>query len=244
MATFVLVHGAWLGGWIWRDVESSLREAGHQDHTPTLTGLGEREHLGTPAVDLETHVTDVVNVLDDETLEDVTMVGHSYAGLVVTGVLERAADRIASVVYLDAMVPREETPTSFYDLGDEAYRETIESEASEGGSDWRWPMPEAPGGFEGISDADAAWIREKAVGHPIGTFEQPVDDMNPIERGIETTYVLCTLNGMAAADLESVRETVRARDWELVEFETGHWPMVSIPGELVDLLESHVRGLS
>lgn len=235
MATFVLVHGAWLGGWVWRPVESRLREAGHRVYTPTLTGLGEREHLGTPEVDLETHVTDVVNVLEYEDLDAVTIVGHSYAGLVVTAVLEREADRIESVVFLDAMVPRVGEATSFYDLGDEEYRRSIESEASEGGASWRWPMPDAPDGFEGISDDDAAWIREKAVPHPLGTFDQQVKDVNPTDLGIETTYVLCTQNGMAESDLDLIRETVRARDWTLVEVETGHWPMVSTPEFLVDL---------
>src|SRR5258708_6211129 len=102
MATFVLVHGAWLGGWVWKHVTHHLLQAGHIAYTPTLTGLGERVHLATPHMTLDTHILDIVQTLDFEDLHDVILVGHSYAGLVITGVADRASARIAQLIYLDA----------------------------------------------------------------------------------------------------------------------------------------------
>src|SRR3954453_21148411 len=108
MATFVLVHGAWHGGWCWRRVAPLLRVAGHAVYTPTLTGLGERAHLLTREVGLETHIRDTVNVLECEELNDVILVGHSYGGIVITGTAERAPERVGHLVYLDAMVTLDE----------------------------------------------------------------------------------------------------------------------------------------
>lgn len=105
MATFVLVHGATAGGWVWRPVPSLLRAEGHEVYTPTLTGLGERAHLLSPEVDLGTHIQDVVNVLEFERLSQVILVGHSYGGVVVTAVAERIPERLAQLVYIDALVP-------------------------------------------------------------------------------------------------------------------------------------------
>ena len=105
MATFVLVHGAWHGGWCWKKVAPLLRSAGHEVYTPTLTGLGERDHLLTRDIGLDTHIQDIVNVLEYEELTQVVLVGHSYGGMVVTGVAERAHERLRQLVYLDAATP-------------------------------------------------------------------------------------------------------------------------------------------
>src|SRR5690242_2869175 len=107
MATYVLVPGAWLGGWCWQRVTPLLRAAGHEVYTPTLTGLGERVHLGSPETDLDTHIQDIVNVLVYEDLRDVVLLGHSYSGMVVTGVADRVPDRLSQLVYLDAIVPND-----------------------------------------------------------------------------------------------------------------------------------------
>ena len=104
MANFVLVHGAWIGGWCWRPNAQALRKAGHEVFTPTLTGLGERSHLMNPGINLDTHIADIVNVIKHEELSDVVLVGHSYGGMVVTGVADTLADKIRSLVYLDARV--------------------------------------------------------------------------------------------------------------------------------------------
>jgi pimeloyl-ACP methyl ester carboxylesterase len=105
MANFVLVHGAWIGGWCWRPNAQALRKAGHEVFTPTLTGLGERSHLMNPSINLDTHIADIVNVIKHEELSDVVLVGHSYGGMVVTGVADALAEKIRSLVYLDAFVP-------------------------------------------------------------------------------------------------------------------------------------------
>lgn len=236
MATFVLVPGAWLGGWCWKYVASPLRSAGHDVYTPTLTGLGEREHLAHPEVDLETHITDVANVLEYEELTDVILVGHSYAGLVVTGVVDRAPERIAHVVYLDAMTPMGDQPTSVFDLGPSEYREMVEAEADEHGDGWRWPMPDDPDGWVDISESDARWLHSKAVPQPVETFSQPVAVKSSAAIDLPSTYVLCTENGMDDAVLDVVRGLVNERGWNLAELQTGHWPMVSRPSDVADLL--------
>ena len=105
MNTFVIVHGAWAGGWFFQETARFLRAAGHEVYTPTLTGIGERVHLGHPDIDLDTHIQDIVNVLEYEDLEDVSLVGYSYGGMVVTGVAERVPERIKQLIYLDAFVP-------------------------------------------------------------------------------------------------------------------------------------------
>lgn len=105
--TFVLVHGTWHGGWMWRDVAALLRARGHRVFTPTCTGCGEREHLSTPDVGLETHIQDIQGVIDTEELEDVILIGHSFSGITITGVADRRKDRIKRIVFFDALVPRE-----------------------------------------------------------------------------------------------------------------------------------------
>lgn len=234
MTTFVLVHGAWLGGWCWKYVAPDLRSAGDVVYTPTLTGLGERDHLGGPDVDTEIHVTDVANVIEYEDLSDVVLVGHSYGGLVVTGVLARVPDRIERTVYLDAMVPMTDDPASFFDMVPSAYRSSIEAEV-EAGDGWRWPMPDDPDGWNGISPEVDAWARSKAVGHPVGTLSGHVS-LGPAARERPATYVICTENGEGEEVHDTVREFVAERGWTLEELDTGHWPMLSTPNAVTDLL--------
>ena len=107
MTTFVLVHGGWTGGWRWQHARRSLTAAGHEVFTPTLTGMGERVHLAQPGIDLQTHILDVVNVLEAEDLRDTVLAGHSYGGMVITGVAERVPERLAHLVYLDAFLPQD-----------------------------------------------------------------------------------------------------------------------------------------
>jgi pimeloyl-ACP methyl ester carboxylesterase len=162
MATFVLVAGAWHGGWCWKRVRPLLRKAGHEVFTPTLTGLGERVHLLSPEVDLETHVTDIVNVLKYEDLTDVVLVGHSYSGVVVGVVSHRVPERIAQVIYLDALVP--ENGKSIRDLhADHGLHESVQRarqrlETEPDGWKDAPPAPDAP--VLGVTEqADIAWMR-------------------------------------------------------------------------------------
>jgi len=137
MATFVLVPGAWLGSWCWQRLAPLLRAGGHDVSPLTLTGLGDRAHLGTPATDLATHVADVVNALAYEDLSEVVLVGHSDAGFVVAGVADPVPARVARLVYLDANVPRD--GAALFDGWSTAGRSTVVAEAQVGGDGWRWP---------------------------------------------------------------------------------------------------------
>src|SRR5215218_11345208 len=137
MATYVLVGGAWLGGWCWQPIARHLRDQGHNSYPLTLTGLGERAHLASPEVDLETHITDVVNLIEFEDLHDVVLVGHSYAGIVVTGVADRIPERISLLAYLDSGPSPD--GVSFLDLQPPAARELLERLIEQEGEGWRLP---------------------------------------------------------------------------------------------------------
>jgi pimeloyl-ACP methyl ester carboxylesterase len=139
MTSYVLVGGAWLGGWCWRPVTRRLREDGHDVYPVTLTGLGERAHLARPEVDLDTHISDVVNVIEFEDLSEVVLLGHSYAGFVVTGVVDRVGDRISRLVYLDSGPAPD--GASFMDMQSREARQHIERRAAELGDGWRLPLP-------------------------------------------------------------------------------------------------------
>ena len=189
MATFVLVHGAFHGGWCWRKVTARLRASGHEVFTPTLTGLGERTHLASPAVDLSTHVRDVANLMEWEELSDVTLVGHSYAGMVITGVADRVPYRLASLVYLDAVLPGD--GQSALDLQPPERRESIlEDVAANGG--WLWPARSAE--FYGVRDpGKQAWVDDKCTPQPFHTlFERLRRDGPPGGKVARKLYIRCT----------------------------------------------------
>src|SRR5262249_44459260 len=172
MAVFVLVHGGWHGGWCWRRVAPPLRAAGHAVYTPTLTGLGERAHLATPATGLDTHIRDVLGVLAYEDLRDVILVGHSMAGMVVTGVAERAPDRLAHLVYLDATVPRD--GESDLDCHPELRGDRPAAFEARAGSDGRLAPRLRPHLFGIDSAADSAWVNGLLTPHPIKAFTDPL----------------------------------------------------------------------
>jgi pimeloyl-ACP methyl ester carboxylesterase len=230
MAIFVLVHGAWHGGWCWRRVAPFLRAAGHEVLTPTLTGLGERSHLASSAIDLNTHVQDVVNVLEFEDLRNVILVGHSYGGMVITGVSERAADRLRHVVYLDAFVPRH--GQALLDLIATPSRETIQQQAQAA----RGMMPPFPVARYGVFEPeDVRWVEARLVPHPFKTMSTPVTLENPAALALPKTYVYC--NNPAMGFFEAFAERTRAaQGWRYRELATGHDAMVTMPRELTSLL--------
>src|SRR5215211_1299856 len=139
MATYVLVPGAWLGGWVWQDVAARLRGRGHDVYPITLTGLGERVHLARPEVDLETHITDVVNTVQWNDLEDVILAGHSYAGTVITGVADRIPDRIQQLVYVDSAPLAD--GMAMTDLYPPDAVVALRQAVDQAGDGWRWPFP-------------------------------------------------------------------------------------------------------
>jgi pimeloyl-ACP methyl ester carboxylesterase len=169
MASFVLVHGAWHGGWCYRAVAKMLRTKGHDVFTPTMTGLGERSHLLRRGIDLDTHIDDILNVIKWEELRDVVLCGHSYGGVVVTGVADRIPDLVKAVVYLDAFVPEDGDNVMDY-LGAERQAKILRDCEAHGGIAVAAPPPE----FYGVNQADIEWVRRNLTPHPLGTLQQPI----------------------------------------------------------------------
>jgi pimeloyl-ACP methyl ester carboxylesterase len=192
VASYVLVHGGAHGGWCYRRVARMLRSAGHEVYTPTLTGLGERSHLLSPKIDLDLHITDVVAVLDHEDLRDVILVGHSYGGMVITGVADRAADRVGRLVYLDAATPV--NGQSLVDVAGPIIEATRPSGQMVDGVELvLLPSGEA-GRFYGVDDpGDVAWMAERLKGHPWKCFEQRLELTNEAALwAIPQYHVVCT----------------------------------------------------
>lgn len=233
VATFVLVHGGGHGGWCYNKVSPLLRAAGHEVYTPTLTGLGERRHLLTASVDLETHVTDVVNVLEYEELTDVILAGHSYGGIVITGVADRVSARIRHLVYLDAV--RARNGESLVDVMGAAAVAPAQSAIRTIGDVELGLWPEQAGAHYGVRDpADFAWMMSKVTPHPWKTFTQKLrlDDEARVRR-IPRTAVNCT------SSLQKRDESGRARQLDadfLFELDTGHDLMINEPRALADIL--------
>jgi len=233
MATYVLVHGAWHGSWCWGRVAPLLRARGHEVWTPTLTGLAERSHLGSDAVCLTTHIDDVVNQIEFEDLRDVVLVGHSYGGMVVTGVAGRAAERIRHLVYLDAFVPSDgESVTKMIGAA---------GEAMVSGPDWRVAVPPPPLGDFGVTQPDdLAWLRAKMTAHPRGTFTEAVHLPVPLEQmGFSRTYVLASGEADRGSLFQAIASRLRGMPaWHVTGLPTGHDMMLTLPQELASLLLS------
>jgi len=245
MATYVLVAGAWLGGWAWQPVTDKLREHGHDVHPVTLTGLGERSELAGPEVDLDTYIADVVNLMEAEDLRDVVLVGHSYAGHVITGVADRIPERIALLAYLDAGPSPD--GAAFMDLQPPAARELIERLVEEAGEGRRVPLPsweELEGvmgaSLEGLGQDERDHMRAHATAQPLRTWTQPLSLKNPAREELPKLLIICSL------PLDQVRQMIAAGhlwfaalagpQWSFRELPTGHWPMFSVPEELASLL--------
>jgi pimeloyl-ACP methyl ester carboxylesterase len=244
----VLVPGACLGGWAWREVDGHLRALGHEVHAVTLTGLGERVHLADRGVDLETHIADVVNLLDYEQLTDAVLVGHSYAGIVVTGVADRRPERLAAVVYLDTSPLPD--GIAIADVQTPEQRERQHLEVEQNGDGWLWPVPDretlisgAYGSAAGLGPAGLERIEGRATAQPYATFTSPLHLGGPWPEGVRRAAVFCAEEGTS---LSLVRELIRQgdprtavfsdADWELHELPTGHWAMFSLPDPLAELL--------
>jgi pimeloyl-ACP methyl ester carboxylesterase len=238
MTTFVLVPGMWLGGWAWRAVTARLRTAGHEAYPVTLTGLGERAHLAIPAVDLTTHITDVVNLLQYEQVVDAVLVGHSYAGVPVRGVADRVPERIARVVYLDSG-PLPDGMAQF-DTNPPEARPLIRAQVGDGFllPPPTWDPAEDPVNLAGL-DADAlALLRRLSVGHPFGSATEPLRLERPEQP--PSTLLTCTfpeehVRAMLAAG-HPFFAGVQRDNLDIRSLPTGHWPMLSEPAALAELL--------
>jgi len=236
--SYVLIHGAWLGGWCWARVRTLMESANARVFTPTLSGLGERAHLAKPVPSLDTHIEDVVRVIEAEELERVVLVGHSYAGMVITGVADRIKSRIGKLVYLDAAVPSDGDDFVSHIPGiaetDAERRRSAFRSMSKDGS-WLAPPPPEKAGVSEVQDVD--WVKRRSTPHPLRTWLDPVRFHNSGHQGIAKTYILATkplttimgypVNGEVAK---------KGGEWAYREISCGHATMVVEPQRTAELL--------
>lgn len=245
MATFVLVPGMWLGGWAWRDVIDALRAAGHTVYPVTLTGLGERVHLGGPQVNLDTHVADVVNLMRYEKLSEVVLAGHSYAGNVIAMAADQASECIGRLVYVDTWpFP---AGVAQIDTDPPEARQAQEQQIIAQGDGWRLPMPpwetwNQGNELRGLGEAERRKISERATAHPYGSVKQPVRYSNPNRDALPKTVIWCSMTAQEVQELIAAYPQVCSEltkpGWQVIELPTGHWPMFSKPADLAEILGS------
>lgn len=229
-AVFVLVHGMWHGAWCWQRLTPRLRAAGHAVHTVTLTGLGARAHLRYDDIDMDTHIQDVVGLVETEDLRKVVLVGHSLAGFMVPAVAERVPQRTAHIVSLDGPLP--EDGVAFKDIRPALYADFTRRAREAGHPGWAPPHPE---NTYGLAGADLDWVRAHLTPHPLKTWETPLRLGSPAARGIPRTLILCT-DHKPPEEIASKEAIARQLGWRLVRLAAGHDAMVSAPAELANLL--------
>jgi pimeloyl-ACP methyl ester carboxylesterase len=230
MPVFVLVHGTGHGGWCWQKVAPVLRAEGFEVHAQTLTGVSDRSHLLSGRVDLTMHITDVTNLLHYWDLSDVVLVGHSYGGMVVSGVAATARERLRQVIYLDAYVPEE--GQSEVDLWPPEMRAEIEADAKESGGLRAPPSPE----LMGIHDPELAdWVQERITPHPVATYTEPVPAGSGRSAAPPRAYIRCT-EGPLTGVFAGFAEKARRSGWPVREIATGHDAMLTAPDEVARLL--------
>jgi pimeloyl-ACP methyl ester carboxylesterase len=229
MATFVLVHGAWHGGWCWDRVVPLLRGQRHEVHAPTLTGLSERAHLLSPTVGLDTHVEDIVRLVDVLDLRDVILVGHSYAGQIITAVADRRPEAVAKRVYLDAFVGEDgETAVS---LQPETVAHHWSESAAEQGFGWLVPVRKLQ--VLGVTEqADVDWLTPRLTPHPWKTYTDPLRLTGAVD-AVAAAFIEC-VDWMRVFEGQAVR--ARAKGWPVHELPTGHEAMVTAPEALATML--------
>lgn len=231
MATFVLIHGGIQGGWVWKRVATLLRAAGHEAYTPTLTGCGERTHLLTRDVSLETHVQDVVNVLEYEDLRDVILVGHSYGGTVVTVVSDRTPERIAHLVIVDGAQPLPgQSMMDSWAVGDPNGAQELDRYVQETGDGWQ-VIPMHPHEFGVTDEDDVRWLLKMDTPHPYKTFQDPAQyDLERVN-SLPQTIIVCIGDQSPPAEPPAWANGKRFRT-----VASGHAVNVIAPKELTALL--------
>lgn len=229
MSTFVLVHGAWHGGWCYARTARILRKQGHDVYTPTLTGVGERSHLAAKEVNLSLHILDVCNVIKWENLSDIVLCGHSYGGMVITGVADAMPERIRSLVYLDAFVP--EDGKGAWDYIADARKPALLEGAAKGGG----RMPPAPAAVFNVNAKDAPWVDEKCVPMAFACFLERIRLTGAYARVAKRTNVYA--EGWAPSTFTPVYESLKAKPgWKAITSKAGHDVMVDDPGGLAKIL--------
>jgi len=235
MTTFVLVHGAWSGGWCYGRVADMLRARGHRVFTPTLTGQGERSHLLTGTVNLTTHVTDVTNVFHYEGLRDVVLAGHSYGGMVITGVADRIPDKVAALVYLDAFLP--EDGQSLFDIN---IAKNTAAFIANAGNIGGLAVPSPPAAFFNVNAADAARVDALASPFPIGAMAERLK-LSGAHKGIRKhTYVHGTILPRESPFKPFYDRVKNDPAWTAHALACGHHVMLDKPDETMAILEAAI----
>ena len=236
MPTFVLVHGAWQGASTWDFVAPKLREAGHQVYVPTLTGLGANAHRLTPEVNLDSHIRDVVGVVNFERLDEVTLVGHSYAGMVITGVAEDVMRRLSRLVYIDAFIPND--GQSAMQLVPETIQKMFRDQAKAVGDGWRLPSSEKQLDLWGLKDGAAReFVRSKLCDFSLNCFEQPIRLAKNSAAELDRTYIACVGEGYPARVVfDRFAERAKREAWRYHELPSGHDCHVEMAEELCGIL--------
>ena len=238
MANFVLVHGAWHGAWCWRRVIDQLQQQGHRACAVTLTGLGERAHLLSPAITLETHIEDLRQLIETEELSDVVLAVHSYAGMIGTAIADRMGERLKHLVYVDAVIPK---PGESWSSTQASATQQQRLAAAEASANFSFPPPD-PVVF-GLHDADHAWVQRRQTPHPGNTYRMPL--AFDVQRVAATPHTFISCTEPALATIEPSR--LRVKDpafwggaWlpgsRVIEMKTGHDPMISEPAALTRIL--------
>ena len=235
MTTFVVAHGAWSAGWAWKKMHPLMRALGHTLITPTYTGIGERSHLAHAGIDLDTHITDILNVLEFEDLRNVILIGHSYGGMVATGVADRAADRVAHLVYLDAFVPHH--GDSLLALTPADNRSRVLEGVRTQGDGWRIPANPLP---SDTSPDDVAWSMPRRVMQPLKTWEQPIELTGPVDT-VPKTYIYCNMPGPGDMFRQFADRARSEAGWKYFEMDASHNPHITVPADLMKLLDGIAR---
>jgi pimeloyl-ACP methyl ester carboxylesterase len=234
-ATFVLVHGAWSGGWCYHKVAARLRALGYAVFTPTLTGQGERSHLRSGAINLSLHIEDVLNVFHYENLNDVVLAGHSYGGMVITGVADQIAGRIAALVYLDAFLP--EDGQSLFDINIPANSQRFIANAGGIGG---LAVPAPPAAFFNVNAADAARVDALATPFPLGAFTEKIKLTGAHKRIAKRVYVHGTVLPRESPFKPFYERVKKDPAWQTHALTCGHHVMLDEPERVSDILESLV----
>ena len=228
---FLLIHGAWHGGWVWNEISEILNYQGYSVSTPTLTGLGEKKHLLSSKITIETFIEDVVNHIIFENLNNIILVGHSFAGSVISGVADKLKDRIQKLIYFDAVILKDGQKP--FDIAPkELVKQRIEL-AKRFGNGISIPAPSADA-FGVFDVKKSLLLEEKLTPHPLSTYNSKLTIKNEIGNGIPLSYIFC--NDPVYKSLESSREVVRKLRWPIFELNAGHDAMLTHPKETLNLL--------
>jgi len=221
--TYLIVHGAWGGGWAFKQLDTMLRAAGHDVYRPTLTGLGERSHLANPNLTLDTHINDILNVIKFEKLQNIVLVGHSYGGMIISAVADRIPQNIETLIYIDAHLPID--GESMFDLINPQRKANLLKQAKSHGNGWQILPPWPKNG--------------QNVAHPLATFENAIKLNNSRLEGINAKYILTLEPGTKTDAFSLSAKRARARGWQYYELRTGHNPHWTMPHELVKILTAN-----